>query len=84
MLRLFSIYDSRAEAYMRPFCARNSGEALRAFADLANDPQHAVGQHPEDYSLWRHGAFDEETGELSALPKEHLGHAVDYVRSSDA
>lgn len=79
MLRLYSIKDSAADAHMRPWVARNHAEALRAFSDLARDSGHAVGQHPEDYSLWYHGEFDEMSGDLRADVKVYLGHASDQV-----
>lgn len=37
---------------MRPLQAHTQGQAIRMFADLANDPQSEVGKHPQDYSLF--------------------------------
>lgn len=60
--KVFSIYDAKAEAHMPPFFFAATGLAIRAFADMANDPSHTVGKHPEDYSLFEIGTFDDAIG----------------------
>ena len=83
MLNVFSIKDSKADAYMTPFFMMNDQLALRAFSDLANDKSHPVGQHPEDYHLCRIGAFDERTGELGGdMPPVVLSSASSVVKYS--
>lgn len=67
MLKVFTIRDGACEAFMRPFFAQAAGAAIREFADLANNPEHPVGQHPEDYTLFEIGWFDEATGEICGL-----------------
>lgn len=81
-MKLYSIYDRAAVAHMRPWTARHDGEALRSFGDLVNDRETAVGQHPEDYTLFAHGTFDEVTGDVVAEPKRSLGNGLDYVREA--
>lgn len=61
---IFSVYDQKAEAYLPPFVLHNEGMAGRVFADCCNNPEHNFGKHPEDYSLFRLGTFDDEKGEL--------------------
>ena len=80
---MYTIYDNKAEIYQVPFCARANGEALRIFANLANDETHPIGQNPEDYTLFRIGMFDQEKGLTAGLKaSESLGKALDYVKSS--
>lgn len=57
--KIYSIYDSKAEAYLQPFFMIAKGSALRAITDLANDPSHAFCKHAEDYSLFELGSFDD-------------------------
>ena len=55
---------------------------LRQFQDIANDRQHPVGQHPEDYVLFLVGEDDERSGETIIYgedKKESLGRASDYL-----
>lgn len=56
---IYSIYDSAAGAYMRPFYFQSDAQAIRTFTDIAGDAEHEVGKHPEDYSLVRLGTFDD-------------------------
>lgn len=60
-LRVFAIYDSKAEAYMQPFIMQTKGHALRAFTDLANDGKSQVSKHSNDFSLFEIAEYDEET-----------------------
>lgn len=79
MLGVYTIRDSAAEAFMRPFFAQGKGSAIRSFQDLCNDPEHPVGQHPEDYSLFEVGSFDEVTGVLDGHEPRSLGNGATFV-----
>ena len=71
-LMVYTIYDTAAKAYMRPFFLQSDGQAIRSFSDLALDADHEVGRHPEDYSLYRIGFFDDNTAEIFPDQKECL------------
>lgn len=60
-LNAYSIYDHKAKMYMRPFFVHNSAVATRTIADLVNDTTHEIGKHPEDYSLFFLGEWDDNT-----------------------
>lgn len=62
----YSVYDRAVKAFMPVFFARTDGEAIRSFGDLFSDPKHSFSQHPEDYVLYRVGAFDDSTGTLTS------------------
>lgn len=59
---MFSIYDDAAKVFLRPFTARNDGEALRVFSDMSVAADHVCGQHPEHFALFRVGQFDDNLG----------------------
>lgn len=81
-LLAFSIRDAKAEAFMRPFFSPTAGLAIRSFRDLVNDPASEVGRHPEDYTLFRIGSFDELSGELvKEEPVFSLGLAATFKES---
>lgn len=63
-LKVFTVFDSASEAYMQPIFALAEGVARRSFADAVNDPSTPFGQHPEHYTLFHVGKFDDNTGEL--------------------
>ncbi|AXL15325.1 nonstructural protein [Microviridae sp.] len=76
---VYSIRDSASGAFQKPFFARSDGEAMRAFGDVANDETHAVGQHPEHYTLFRLGQFDDSNAEILPETKESLANGLELV-----
>ena len=86
--RMYTIYDSAAEVYMRPFMLQADGQAIRAFTDLVNNPQEPIGQHPEDYTLLFCGLFDDQAGRFiddgaDVLPQS-LGNGLAFKRGEKA
>lgn len=77
--KAFSVYDSKAEAFMPPFFMQTVGAAVRAFSDLSNDPNTMVNRHPSDYVLYEIGSFDDDGGTFENLQHVHLGLAADFV-----
>jgi len=75
IINAYAIYDRKALRYHVPFYAHQDGEASRSFADLVNDENTTVGRHPDDYVLYRVGAYDDSNGSL--LPASVLDHVVD-------
>ncbi len=59
---VFAVYDSKSEAYLQPFFMPTKGSALRAISDCVNDAQHQFAQHPEDYTLFHLGTFEDNSG----------------------
>lgn len=66
MLNFYALYDSKIEGYLTPFTMKADGQAKRAMMDALQNNNTDVGKHPEDFSLFRLGAFDEETGLIDA------------------
>ena len=62
--QVFAVYDSKAERYLPPFTTTTSGVAERIFTDMVNTPKHQFNTHPEDYTLYRIGVFDDATAEI--------------------
>jgi hypothetical protein len=84
-LKLFTVYDSKAEAYNQPFYMPSTGAALRAFEDSINDPQNSISQHPGDYTLFELGTFDPSNASIQLLDtRKNLGVAIEFVRDSNA
>lgn len=65
-IKMFSIRDAKVDAFMRPFFARTTPEALRIWTDSVNG-ETGFAKHPEDYMLFEVGAFCELTGMVQTL-----------------
>lgn len=72
IMLIFSIFDDKAEVFSKPFYDPTIGAALRNFQDAAKDPQTTFNKHPEDFTLFQLGHFDDLTGELIKLDEPKL------------
>lgn len=80
-----SVRDAKSEVWMAPMFVRTKGEALRSFVDEVNsDPsKSAIAAHPEDYTLFYLGTFDQLTGLLvPAVQPESLGVGENFRREA--
>lgn len=66
--RFFSVYDAKTEAYLPTFLLQTDAQAIRAFMDCVKDPNHQFGAHPEDYTLFVFGEWDDYDGTFDILP----------------
>lgn len=67
ILKAYSVYDSKAGVYAQPVFYRNDGEAIRAFSNAANLPEHPFCANAEDFTLFEIGDYDDITGNMAAL-----------------
>lgn len=78
--KMFVIYDSKANAYMQPWFLTQNGMALRAFSDCVNDKDHNFGRHPEDYTLFDIGEFDDANADIKSTAPKSLGNGIEFVK----
>lgn len=78
LLLVFSVYDSKAEAYLRPFFAETKGLAVRGFRDAVNDPSSPMFKYPEDFTLFWIGVFSVASGKLEPRNPDSLGVALTF------
>lgn len=81
-LRLFSVYDDGAKAYLRPFWSDYKINAQRSFRTLINqkdDRDNMVAAHPDQFTLFEIGVFDVRTGIFTShsIPIT-LGNGLEY------
>ncbi|AZL82966.1 nonstructural protein [Apis mellifera associated microvirus 18] len=82
-LKVFTVYDSKVEAYAQPFFCRTIGEALRSWEGACNDGQSMMSKHPGDFTLFEVAEFDEKTGTFHPREtKNNLGLAIEQKRSA--
>lgn len=77
--RIYTIRDSKMEAYLQPFFAVNDAIAIRYIEQAMTDDQHAFRLYPEDYSLFDIGTFNDETAEVIPDPSSgrHVTRLID-------
>lgn len=78
ILNIYSIRDDKANAHLAPFMLPTSGIAERTFGDCVNDPEHAMGKHPDDYTLFHHGTFSVLDGSWKLHDMVSLGNGVNF------
>lgn len=67
ILLVFAVLDSKVGSFGVPFTDQREGSAIRNFSDAVNDgsnPNNMWHKHPEDFSLYRVGSYNTDTGEL--------------------
>lgn len=62
------ILDKKVNAFRAPAFFRSKGEATRAFMDTVSEVAE-VKKHPEDYSFWYLGQWDDASGMM--IPPEN-------------
>lgn len=64
-----AVRDEALQAFNRPFFVNSLGLAIRSFEDECNrdSPDNPMKNHPNDFSLWHIGSYDEESGRLFSL-----------------
>nr|QJB20848.1 MAG: nonstructural protein [Microvirus sp.] len=71
-MKMFSIRDTKAEGFNKPFFETTFGLAERAFKDAASDPQNQLSKHAKDFSLYYLGEFDPRSGEFTPCDKPNF------------
>ena len=54
--------------------------ALRAFEDQVNNPESQIASHPEQFTLFRIGTYDDQTAEIRTDMVKSLGKAIEYLK----
>lgn len=88
-MRLYSVYDSKAEQFSPPQAYLNDMLALRGFESIVNDDNMLIKKYPEDFSIYYVGNLSDSDGcyyvedcDESRVPIL-IGRAVDYVQNVD-
>lgn len=80
MLKVFSIYDSKAEAYLQPFFSPTRGMAIRSFQNAANTAGHDFNRFAADFTLFELGEFEPNSGNFNLLEHhQNLGKAAEFI-----
>lgn len=62
-----AVWDEKIQSFMRPFFAPRVGGAVRAFTDEVQRAGSEMNMHPEDYTLFELGSWNDEDGMYKAV-----------------
>ena len=79
-LKCYTVYDGKVAAYLPPFYCRADGEAIRMFAESVMSEGHQFAKHPEDFTLFYIGEYDDETAKVECvITPVSLGTALEFL-----
>lgn len=79
--QVMSVRDAKTDIFSQPMFFVTKGVAIRAFMDEVQRQGSDVAKHPEDFSLWYLGVFDDQSGAFQGLPApERLTLAIDLKK----
>ena len=78
-VQCYAIFDTCSGIYEKPFFSTTDELVKREFQDVATTKDHPINNHPEHYSIWRLGTFDNNTGKIMDEQNECLGQAVEAI-----
>ena len=76
---IYTIKDDAVDAYGPPFHVRAQGEAIRMFMDEATNKDSRINRHPRDFALYKIGAYNDQTGEITGQTPERVSKATDFL-----
>lgn len=84
-LKVFTVYDSKLEAYLQPFYMQSKGQALRSWMDTIQDKDTQFNKHPGDFTLFEIGEWDPIAGGIYNYPtKFNLGTALEMQTQTNS
>lgn len=83
ILKVYSVYDSKAEAYLAPMFFGSKGQAIRSFGDACNNSEHEFSKHAEDYTLFELGEFNDSNCKFTTYDTPYsLGVALEFIKKT--
>ena len=79
---MYAVFDTASGVYDGPIPGVSNAHMVRHFSDMATNPEHPIGQHPEDYSLVLIGVWNDGTGEVTNIPNETLITGLEAVAAA--
>ncbi|AXL15300.1 nonstructural protein [Microviridae sp.] len=81
--KIYTVYDTKAEAFLPPFFMHKEGMALRIFQECLENEEHQFGKHPEDYTLFYAGEFDDNLGTITQEKLESVAPGITLVKPEE-
>lgn len=65
-LKMFTVHDVKAEAYLQPFFLHTKGQAIRSITEAVSNPEHQFAKYPADFTLFELGEYDDSNGQITS------------------
>lgn len=80
-MKIFSMYDVKAQTFIQPFAETSTIAALRGFEVAVNEGKSTFQRFPDDFCLMELAEFDQDTGALTPLTTpNNLGSARSVLK----
>ena len=81
--QIYSVYDTKAEAFGQPFFMQADGIAVRAFAEACKNPEGEFIKYPNDFTLYQIGMYDDSTASIFSNKPVELLTAAQALSKKD-
>lgn len=81
MLKIFSVKDVKADAFLHPFLTHNSATAEREFRRMVLEPQSNMFHNPQDFELYEVGNWNDEVGVIVSRERPELVIRAESIRN---
>lgn len=78
---IYTIFDTKAKIYNKPFHQVNEAVALRTATDLANDSNSEIAKSPEDYILFYLGNYDDQSAQFELCEPKSICKFHELVKN---
>lgn len=80
-LKVYAIYDQKAEGYLQPFFLQSKGLAVRQFQNFIADSNTPIHKYPQDFTLFELGEYTDHDGKMHPHPSPiSMGNALEFKR----
>ncbi len=79
IVNLYAVYDSASGVYDGPVPGVADGKMVQKFSDMSRSAESDIGKHPECYTLFKVGTWNDGTGEAIGCVPEKLINGVEAV-----
>jgi hypothetical protein len=79
IVKAYSFLDQKLGLFSMPFFCHMEGQAVRTASELAADTSTTIGRHPEDFSLYLVGEFNDNTGILTVVGPTAITNIVSLL-----
>lgn len=77
-MSIYAIFDSAVKTYSRPMFLNTDNEAIRSFQSECNRVGSVINAHPDQFTLFNIGEYDDNTSLIKSSEPRSLGNAVQY------
>lgn len=82
MLKVFAPYDSKISTWLQPMFFQHTGQAERTWKELCSNADSFLAKHPQDFTLYQIGEFDDDTAALSSITPVQVMSAAQAMLDS--